>query len=518
MRLDWRTSRNPHLIDKNGFPLVRQSDRITKMKPILYTTLLCLTLNVALMAQTLTPEQLQTDFTRFRTALNEVHPEMYRYTPKPTFDSLFTATAAQLNRPMTQHEFYVTMNPLLVALRDGHIKWIVSGKDEHYPFFTDKLFPLQLYFLGDKAWVVGNYGPRTVPDGVEITAINGKPMATIIQTLLPKMTFADGNRIGGKLEDLNRYFSGYYATFIEAPESFAVTYRTQHDEQNVTLLPVTEQTIKTYVETHKAAPQKPFRLTFAENHTAVMTIEAFFKEANGLNYKQFLRDAFREIRAKGVQHLVLDLRNNEGGEESLGVLLYSYLANQSFRYYDHISVRQKKKYSFPAWTSKLYRMAKFLVVKKRGDGYVFTAQRGLGITKPQKDAYQGKLYVLLNGNSFSVTTEFAARVHADKRVRPGGARPGGATFIGQESGGGYKLNTSGIFTITQLPNSKIDLGIGMFGFHMANVSAYPYDDRGIIPDHLVEPTAADVLNHRDRVLDYTLKLIQSQRTALTKSN
>lgn len=482
------------------------------MKTALFTTILSLILNVSLKAQTLTPEQLQTDFARFRTALNEVHPELYRYTPKSTFDSLFTTTLARLNRPMTQHEFYVTMMPLLTALRDGHIKWIVSGKDEHYPFFADKLFPLKLYFLSEKAWVVGHYGADSVSGGAEIMAINGKPMANIIQALLPNMTFADGNRIGGKLEDLNRYFSGYYATFIGAPDAFTVTYQVGNKEKSVTLQPVTERTIKEYAETHKPAPQNPLRLVFVDNQTAVMTIEAFFKEINGLKFDRFLKDSFREIRTKGIQNLVLDLRNNEGGEESLGVLLYSYLASQPFQYYDHISVRQKKRYSFPAWTSKLYRMAKFLVVKKRGSGYVFTAQRGLGITKPKKDAYKQKLYVLLNGNSFSVTTEFAARLHADRR-----SRPKETLFVGQESGGGYKLNSSGIFTITQLPNSKIDLGIGMFGFHMANVSAYPYSDRGIIPDHLVEPTADDILTRKDRVMDYTLKLIQSQRSALTRS-
>lgn len=482
------------------------------MKSILFTLILGLTLNVSLIAQTLTPEQLQTDFTRFRTALNEAHPEMYRYTPKPVFDSLFTATAAQLNRSMTQQEFYITMMPLLVALRDGHIKWIVAGKDEHYPFSTEKLFPLKLYFLNEKVWIVGDYGQSSVPEGAALMSINGKPVAEIVQTLLPSMTFADGNRIGGKLEDLNRYFSGYYATFLGAPDTFTVTYRMGTEEKTVTLPAVTEKIIKAYVEAHKPAPQKPFRLTFTDKQTAVMTIEGFFTEGNGLKYKSFLQDAFREVRAKGIQNLVLDLRDNEGGEEPLGVLLYSYLARKPFRYYDYISVRQKKKYSFPAWTSKLYRMAKFIVVKKRGDGYVFTAQRGLKVTKPQKDAYLGKLYVLLNGNSFSVTTEFAARLHADRL-----SRPGGATFIGQETGGGYKLNSSGIFTITQLPNSKIDLGIGMFGFHMANVANYPYTDRGIIPDHLVAPTADDMLKHHDRVMDFTLKLIQSPTSGLTKS-
>lgn len=482
------------------------------MKRILLISFLFLAKYRLLIGQTLTPAQLQTDFTRFQTALNKVHPEMYRYTPKPVFDSLFSATAAQLNRPMTQQEFYVTMTPLLVALRDGHIKWIVSGKDEHYPFFSDKLFPLKLYFLGEKAWVTGNYGILTVPDGAEVVAINGKPMADIIRTLLPRMTFADGNRIGGKLEDLNRYFSGYYATFIEAPTSFNLAYRVGSEEKVITLQPVTEQAIKAYAEQHNASPQKPFRLTFTDPQTAILTIERFMGDKKEQNYNHFLADSFREIKQKNVQNLVLDLRDNEGGEELWGVQLYRYLTGKPFRYYDHIRVRQKKSYSFPAWTSKLYRMAKGLAVKKRGTGYVFTWHRGLRTTKPKADAFLGNLYVLLNGNSFSVTTELAARLHADRHLRPGGT-----VFIGQESGGGYKVNSSGIFTITQLPNSKIDLGIGMFGFNMANVAAYPYADRGIIPDHTVEPTVNDILNHNDRVMSYSLALIQSKSSALTKS-
>jgi hypothetical protein len=471
------------------------------------TTILCIALSVSALAQTLTPEQLQTDFTRFRTALNEVHPEMYRYTPKSTFDSLFTATAARLNRSMTQQEFYVTMVPLLVALHDGHIKWIVSGRDEHYPFSTDKLFPLKLYFLNNKAWVVGNYGAGNVPDGAELVSINGQPMAAIIQKLLPNMTFADGDRIGGKYEDLNRYFSGYYATFIGAPNTFEIVYRAGNEDKTATLVPVTEKTIKNYVEAHKPAPQKPFRLTFADQQTAIMTIERFWSDKKEQDFHKFLKDSFHELKEKGVQSLVLDLRDNEGGEESWGVKLYTYLAEKPFRYYDHISVRQKKKFSFPAWTSNLYKKLKWLAVKKRDNGYIMTMLPGLKTKKPNRDAFHGKLYVLLNGNSFSVTTEFAARVHADNR----------ATFVGQESGGGYKVNSSGIFTITQLPNSKIDLGIGMFGFNMANVPANIKEGQGIIPDHVVVPTVNDIVKHQDPAMNYTIKLIQTQPSALVEA-
>ncbi|MCX6215748.1 hypothetical protein [Spirosoma sp.] len=109
---------------------------------------------------------------------------------------------------------------------------------------------------------------------------------------------------------------------------------------------------------------------------------------------------------------------------------------------------------------------------------------------------------MLNGSSFSVTTEFAARAHADKR----------ATFIGQETGGGYGGNSSGLFAITQLPNSKIDLGIGLFGFHMADLPKDLTPEQGIVPDYLIEPTVEDVLNGRDPAMAYTLNLIRHQQT------
>ncbi|GAB3261419.1 S41 family peptidase [Larkinella harenae] len=459
-------------------------------------------------AQTLSPEQLRTDFARFRTALNEVHPAMYRYTPKATFDSLFAITEARLDRPMTQQEFYVTMVPLLVALKDGHIKWIPSGRDEHYPFHTDQLFPLKIYARENRAWVTGNYARETVPEGAELIRINGRTAGAIIQELLPQMTFADGNTVNGKYEDLNHFFSGYYATFIGAPAVHEIVYRFGGAEKAVTLPAVTLEQIKAYGDKHKAAPQKPFRLTFPENRsTAIMTIERFWDDKKEQDYAEFLKASFRELREKQVQNLVLDLRNNEGGEEKYGVWLYQYLAEKPFRYYDHIRVRQKKKYSFPAWTPKLYLKFKWLVVRKRGEGYVFTKQAGLKQQKPKRDAFHGNLLVLVNGLSFSVTTEFAARVHADKR----------AVFVGQETGGGYAGDNSGIFTITQLPNAKIDLGIGMFGFQMANVPASLKPGQGIIPDHLVVPTVEDVLTHNDPAMTQALQLISAQQNVTTRN-
>jgi C-terminal processing protease CtpA/Prc len=475
------------------------------MKTPVFLLCLWLGLIIHVNGQTLTPEQLQADFDLFRKALYEVHPQVYLYTPKESFDSLFTATQAKLNQPMSQHDFYTTMTPLIAALHDGHIKWIVSGKDQHYPFFTDQLFPLQLYFVGKKAWVSGNYGTGEVPDGAEVLSINGRSTASIIETLLPSITFADGFTMQAKYEELNHFFSGYYATYVEASPTYEIVYQNGNSQKTINIPAVTEAVIKSYTKKNKPAALKPFRLTYPTSETAVLTIERFWSEKHEQDYTDFLKEAFGQFKEKQIQHLVLDVRNNEGGEEKYGIQLYAYLARQPFRYYDHIKVAQKKKISFQAWTPGIYtKLIRKFMLKKQADGYVFNYPKVLKTIKPERNAYQGELYVLVNGNSFSVTTEFSARVHADKR----------AVFIGQETGGGYRTNSSGMFTIVPLPNSKIDLGIPMFGFQMANVPAEIKHGQGIIPDYEVTPAIEDILSKRDKVMEYTLQLIGSKAAAI----
>lgn len=445
----------------------------------------------------LTTEQLRADFLHFCTALQQAHPAMYRYTTKASFDSLFTSTQLRLNQPMTRHEFYKTMTPLLVALRDGHVKWIVPGRDQHYPFFNDRLFPLRLYFKKDRAWIAGSYGKSQLPAGAEVLSINGQAISVIMNKLLPSITFADGATITGKYHDLNHFFSGYYATYVEAPTTFEISYQIDQEQKKETIPAVSYEDITSQSEENNR-PDEAFQLAFDEStRTAYLTIKRFWTVKGEKSFDAFLEQTFAQIKSNECKNLVLDLRDNEGGEEKYGIALYRYLAQKPFNYYEHISVHQKEPFGFPAYVSKLYRMLRWLVVKKGENGYEFTAQRGLKIQKPKQNAYSGKLYVLINGSSFSVTTEFAARVHADKR----------GTFIGQETGGAYEGNNSGIFAITQLPNSKIDLGIPMFGFYMADLPENLEKGQGIRPEFEVVPDIDDVLKNYDPALEFTRRLI-----------
>jgi hypothetical protein len=469
------------------------------MKKTLHLFLLLAGLYPAAFAQVLSPAQLQSDFELFRRALREAHPAPYRYTPEAVFAHKLDSVQALLNQPMTVQAFYVAMTPLVTALRDGHIKWMAAGKEEKYPFHASGLFPLDLYFVGDKAWVEGTYGPTQIQLGAEVVSVNGVPAATLIGKLLPLLTFSDGSTVNGKYEDLNRYFSGLYATYVGTSDAYEVVYRTGAGEGRAVLPAVTQDSIHAYEEKRKPAPAKPVRMQFLGDETALLSIDRFQIDKAEQDYPAFLKESFRQLKAKGTKHLVIDLRNNEGGKDLFGTLLYSYLAKEPFRYYDKILVRQKKKFSFPAWTPKIYNLARVLMVHKTRNGYEFKSRQRLKTWKPQRDAFGGDVYVLTNGNSFSVTTEFASVLHHHKR----------ATFIGQETGGGYYGDNSGAFAAVRLPHSNLELGIPLLAYYSA-VQGYPYPDRGILPDHPVVPTIDEILRGHDRALQTALDLIGRQ--------
>src|SRR6266568_843556 len=112
--------------------------------PMLRSTclsLFCLSIAPLLVAQTIEPEKLREDFRILRSALEEGHPGIYRYTPKAELDSVFDATAARIDRPMTALEFYRVLAPVVAALKCGHTS---MGLSEELQKRAIPLFPAEV--------------------------------------------------------------------------------------------------------------------------------------------------------------------------------------------------------------------------------------------------------------------------------------------------------------------------------------------------------------------------------------
>jgi C-terminal processing protease CtpA/Prc len=181
-------------------------------------------------------------------------------------------------------------------------------------------------------------------------------------------------------------------------------------------------------------------------------------------------------------------------------MLVSYLTDKPFRYFDHINVKtispSFKEHSDWRGGEREGQLRREMIVNPAG-GYLVPPSLHPGVAEqaPGKYPFLGKVFVLIDGGSFSTTADFCAVTHHLKR----------ATFIGEETGGGYYGNNSGMQTVVTLPNSKARVRVPMYEYWNA-VPGYDGKRRGTRPDHVVETKVANLLRGVDEQLELALKL------------
>jgi len=112
--------------------------------------------------------------------------------------------------------------------------------------------------------------------------------------------------------------------------------------------------------------------------------------------------------------------------------------------------------------------------------------------------FLGKLIVLMDGNTFSTAADVTAVLRQMKR----------ATFVGEESGGGFEGNTSGRNASLTLPNSKLSLRVQMSGYW--NAVSGGERGRGTQPDFPVEKKVSDLLRGVDAPMEKALALAREK--------
>jgi hypothetical protein len=422
---------------------------------------------------TLTPQQYRRDFAVLQQVLKTSYPSLYRFKDKRTMDRLFDSCYHTIDKRTNAGGFYAMTKFLFSALGDGHLSCSPSAALRK-SFEEQYCFPLTMVFLGEKVYNYCDYG--SVPIGAEIVAINNIPIGTIRKKLY-HFVIGDGNITSYKNWVLSNVFWVYYYMVYGKQESFQVSYKLPGEACKSISLPAT--TRNEHVCTSYTVPERDrlLNLEYPNEKVAVLTIATFNDEllkTSKLNFRSFLDSTYSSIKQKGISKLIIDLRGNGGGADAYGAYLYSCLTRKPFQYYRQLITLQRK--------------------------LTVADHPGLGLQQPANIGFDGEVFVLINGLSFSATTEFCAVAKSNKR----------ALFIGEETGGTYVGNTSGKFVERLLPNTQIKISVPTIQYVMA-VKKEKLKSRGIIPDHIVMPTMSDILRKKDVQLEYTIKLAGRSR-------
>ncbi|MVT12612.1 S41 family peptidase [Chitinophaga tropicalis] len=438
--------------------------RIKSKKRSLFLILFFLFVPGLTTGQHLTAAYYKRDLDTLRKAFEATYPSLYRFNTKASIDKVFDSCSNAINNGTTDYDFYRTVKLILSAVRDGHLGCSPSDTFKKKIEDSDKYFPFSLIFLDNKAFVdCGN--KNALPTGTEILSINNENINDIRKHIFNYIV-SDGIIETKKYWILSHSFWFYYNLVYGQQTVYQVKYRSDNG-QIATIIVDSELRKDTKCQSIIPEWEQAQSLTYPLSNTALLYIPNFTDDG----FAGFLDSSFRDIKQKPVLNLIIDLRGNGGGRDVYGSLLYSYLTDKAFKYY-----------------ASLEKPTVFLTAADHPN---------LAVQQPNADNFNGNVYILIDGLSFSVTTEFCAIAKDNNR----------AIFIGEETGGTYCGNTSGGTKEVLLPYSGITLFIPTTKYTMAVTDA-KNKDRGIIPDYHVLPTIKDLIQKNDAALNFALRLVK----------
>ena len=456
----------------------------------------------------LTSRELREDWRILRAALEEGHGGLYRITPRAEMDGHFDRAGAQLDSGMTAFDFVRIAAPVVAAIHDGHTRIDLPPAWEVWLAEQPRLFPFRLAFVRSRAYLHRDYSARgDAPLGAEVLAINGIAMAALMGPILARVP-SDGHGVTAKYRALESTitFGRWYTIVFGHTTRYELLVRTAAGETRrlvepgLTVPALTERYERRYPET--VAPGPPLALE-VDGDVAVLTIRTFERGAyarSGLAFERALSDALATVRDRAARHLIIDLRGNGGGADEYGKLVYAHLTERPFVFYRSLEINRAS-FDFLRYseTPDLTVPADRIHPNDHGT-FDLLGHPNLGFQSPVEPIYAGAAIVLIDGGSFSATSELLSVMHSNRR----------AVFVGEESGGAYIGNTSGLSATITLPNTGVRVRIPLVRFTMA----VPDDERryrGIVPDHEVIPTIDDILAGTDVVRAFALDLARRGR-------
>jgi hypothetical protein len=279
-------------------------------------------------------KELQADFKQFRQFLEESHPQLYRFTSKKAFDSLFEAHYKMIEHPMTTQEFYRILIPLVARVGCGHTSlWTPDGYWDKAP---QRMFPLGIHAREGQLFVIHSYNQESqVAYGSQIISVNGQDARNLVDEMLGNI-WSDGFIMTKRYRRLNNIFPYLYALNYGYPVGFEIVVQEEGRERKIMINPMSRMVITTYWDSlvsSRIIPEEDLIMELKDELTALLTIRSFAYYDDNKGFNRFIDSSFQVIHDHEIQHLVIDLRGNDGGDPFCSTHLLAYLQKKPGIYF-----------------------------------------------------------------------------------------------------------------------------------------------------------------------------------------
>ncbi len=433
----------------------------------------------------ISPEQVKAELDSILINLEESHPDPYTQITQKDLLKKIDKLKSEIKDSLNIIDYYLKATPVLSAVNDGHTGLMPPFKLIRK--INPPVFPIHI-ILNNAGKIISQKRDKQIPQYAEIVSINNIETNQIIQELSALISAEEYNY---KKYHLNRNINILMGAYFNFPEQYKITYNYEGKEKSVEL---NGKSAADLSKRNRKSKKKIKNYTFEtlENNT---TGYINFKSFSGLQkFEEFLDSSFRIIKEKKIQNLIIDLRENGGGNSMLGDALFQYISKAPFHQFGKTIVKYSRqrenfyKANRSTWFSDMPDSTfNRLFLHKAGE---LVIEDGSELIQLKKNPlrYNGQIYLLTSIRTFSSAANFAWTFKKFKM----GAVIGGKT-------GGHIVSFGDMLLIT-LPYSKLSMYVSHKEFY--GYGAADNERHCVYPDYTV---------NKEEALNYTLKLIKEKK-------
>lgn len=442
-----------------------------RLSLILLLVLGCL--NLIAQDKQFSKDQIIADLNYLKLELETHHPNLYIYSSKTEMDDWFESRMANLSNTINGREAYRIITSISDKLKDGHSYIYVSDQYLDRFFNSELLFPLDVFWTNDSLVVIGNYSKeQNIPSGAILTKINGVDVRNIKSEIV-QHTSRDGDNLQYPNFLFYNFFSAYYSSFYGFHSIFDIQFL---DEQGQVKEATVKGTTRKEIQAKRTIKtDRDISLQIIPNRkSAILSIKSFdnkvLKKEAQQKFKKEIKTIFKTIATSDIQHLAIDLRDNQGGALRNGIFLLQHVLNTDFSLIQSFYTLKNGKHK---------------QINTNLDNYF----------KPRKtNHFDGDVFLFTNGGSFSCSAMVA---NAFKNSNRG-------TLIGQMTGGSAYTNSGGSNRLITLPNTKIKFTIPKTQFNLQKPTSTI--GLGVRPDIEIPDHPSRITSDEDHVVLKFLEL------------
>lgn len=378
--------------------------------------------------------------------IDRLHPNPYQFKDKAFFLHQYNSLEKRIDK-LDKREFAMELARLNAFLHCSHSKIRIPGEYINFIGKQSVFFPEPLS-INAKLELI--YKPGKSRKLTKLLSINEIPSDDIVRKLL-KYSSYDGHNHLFALSKLNDAMPlALYFLFGPLP-SFKI--KAFNVSGNIETFSIKAKSLIDILQTYPEEKSKQFKairvFIFKSKSLAMIKIRSFVLDQKGFDHE--MTRVFGGLKQLNINHLVIDLRDNEGGDIHNASILYSYLAQKNQRFEFDAYVKKTWQYGKENLVAingrrankKTYNdLVDYMNINfkssKMKDLFLESSKLSFNrMITPKPNVFRGDVSLLINSNSRSTASLFAAFFKSRRR----------GLIFGKQSGG-YALSHNGNIMLT----------------------------------------------------------------------